>query len=290
MAVLRIGAFARQASVSIRTLRFYDRAGVFRPKYVDPRSGYRYYETDQLATLRELRLLRELGCSVANLRTWIAGKRDSDCRTALLLHLRKTICHRLDEDLRSLRAIDHWIQQVVSSEAACCHGTPAERSIPDIPAYTLRDRVGMGDAGVYKMFEAAERAVARQHARAARQPFLLLHGGDYCDRNADVEVCIPIRSAALTAVGGSVVEGTRRAACLGFSGSYNQAPSVFQAIKKWMRLSGACAAGPLREAYVRFGADQRGYQLPKRFIASTIADYRTELQIPFAQTRNSPCE
>ena len=42
-------------------------------------------------------------------------------------------------------------------------------------------------------------------------------------------------------------------------------------------------AGPLREAYVRFGADQRGYQLPKRFIASTVAEYRTELQLPFAQ-------
>jgi DNA-binding transcriptional MerR regulator len=283
MAVLRIGAFARRASVSIKTLRFYDRAGVFRPIYVDPRSGYRYYETDQLAMLRELRRLRELGCSVANLRTWIEGHGDSDCRTALLLHLRKTICHRLDEDLQSLRAIDHWIQQMASSEVASCHGTPTERSIPDIPAYTLRDRVGMANTVVYKMFEAAERAVARQQARAARQPFLLLHGEDYCDRHADVEVCIPIHSAALAAVGGSVVEGARRAACLGFSGSYNRAPPVFRAIESWLRLSGACTAGPLREAYIRFGADQRGYQLPKRFIASTVAEYRTELQMPFAQ-------
>jgi len=283
MAVLRIGAFARRASVTIKTLRYYEREGVFRPTYIDPHSGYRYYETDQLATLRELRLLRKLGCSMANLRTWIAGQRDSDGRTALLLHLRQTICHRLDEDLQSLRAIDHWIQQVASSEVASRHGTPTQRSIPDIPAYTLRDRVGMANTAVYKMFEAAERAVARQHARAARQPFLLLHGEDYCDRNADVEVCIPIHPAALAAVGGTVVEGTRRAACLGFSGSYNRAPSVFLAIKRWMRLSGACTAGPLREAYVRFGADQRGYELPKRFIASTVAEYRTELQIPFAQ-------
>src|SRR3569833_2953392 len=111
MAVLRIGAFARRAAVTIKTLRYYERAGVFLPAYVDPHSGYRYYETDQLATLRELRLLRRLGCSMANLRIWIAGHRDSDCRTALLLHLRKTICHRLDENLQNQEAIDHWIQQ-----------------------------------------------------------------------------------------------------------------------------------------------------------------------------------
>jgi DNA-binding transcriptional MerR regulator len=282
MAALKIGAFARRASVSIKTLRFYDRAGVFRPAHIDPRSGYRYYEIDQLAMLRELRMLRELGCSVADLRAWIDAHDDPDRHTALLLTLRETICHRVSSERKRLRAIDQWIQCVTSASASLRRAFPTERSISSVAAFTLRDRVRAGKPTVYKMFEAAERTVARQHARSARRPFLLLHDGAYRDGYADVEVCVPVHSASVTAVGGRTIEGAQRAACLEFSGSYSGAPAAFQTIKQWLRIGGVRTAGPVRETYLRFGADQRGYQLPKRFIASTVSEFRTELQVPFA--------
>jgi DNA-binding transcriptional MerR regulator len=134
MVMLTIGAFSRLAAVSIKTLRYYDRAGVFRPAHVDPRSGYRYYKTDQLATLRELRLLRELGCSVANLRTWTADHRDADRRTALLLRLRGTIYHRLGDDFQRLVAIDRWIRQRVATPGESREDSiPTERRIPTVP-------------------------------------------------------------------------------------------------------------------------------------------------------------
>jgi DNA-binding transcriptional MerR regulator len=282
MVALKIGAFARRASVSIKTLRFYDRVGVFRPAHVDPRSGYRYYGVDQLATIWELRMLRELGCSVADLRAWIEAHAASDRQTALLLSFREIIRHRLSNERRRLRAIDEWIQGLASASASFGSAVPSARSISPVPAFTLRDRVRVVDPTVYKMFEAAERTVARQSARVARRPFLLFHDDDYRDTLVDVEVCVPIRSDSLRAVGGRTVEGALRAACLGFSGSYSRAPATFQTIKRWMRVAGVHSAGPIRETYLRFGADQRGYQLPKRFIASTVMEYRTELQVPFA--------
>src|SRR5690349_12643865 len=59
--LLRIGPFSRLARVTIKTLRFYDAAGLFRPAWTDPRSGYRFYSTAQLPALRRIRVLRELG-------------------------------------------------------------------------------------------------------------------------------------------------------------------------------------------------------------------------------------
>jgi DNA-binding transcriptional MerR regulator len=280
VAVLKIGAFAHRASISIKTLRFYDRVGVFRPTCVDSGSGYRYYDTDQLATLQELRLLRELGCSVSNLRIWIACLHHPDSRAGLLLHLRENTRHRLDDDLRRLKAIDQWIRRLTRVEVVSGPRVPAERRIPDIPAYTLRDRVRQTDK-VSSMFEAAERTVARQHARAARRPFLLLHDETSRRKCAEVEVCVPIHSDALAAIGGRLVDGARRAACVEFRGSYGRAAAARQTIQRWMRARGVHAAGPLRESYIRFGADQKGYRLPKRFVASTVAEYRTELQVPF---------
>ena len=133
---------------------------------------------------------------------------------------------------------------------------------------------------VYRMFEAAERTVARHGARASVRPFLLLHDGYRRRRNADVEVCVPILHRAIGAVGGRMVEGTPRAVCACFSGSYDKGRDAVRAINAWMCITGSRAEGPLRESYIRFSADQRGYRLPARFLAKSEADFRTELQLP----------
>jgi hypothetical protein len=49
-----------------------------------------------------------------------------------------------------------------------------------------------------------------------------------------------------------------------------------------MDSAGAQKTGPIREAYLRFGADQIGYALPDRLLTRQVAQYRTELQVPFS--------
>ncbi len=49
-----------------------------------------------------------------------------------------------------------------------------------------------------------------------------------------------------------------------------------------MRSSGLRAAGPVREVYLRYGADQCGYTIPAGQLARATAGYLTELQIPIA--------
>ena len=274
--MLKIGTFARRASVSIKTLRFYDRAGVFRPVHVNPGSGYRYYDVSQLDTLRELRLLRELGLSIADLRCWVDSQ-EHEARLALLQNLRAQVQQRLTREQARLRDLDRWIA------LGSVHRLPTVRSIPPIAALTLREKVRQPSPAAYRMFEALERKAARQSARAVRQPFLLVHSGGYRDKNLEIEACVPVLAEALTALGGRIVDGAARAASLEFSGDYNRAPASYIAIEKWIGSRGARAIGPLRETYLRFGADQRGYQLPRRFLAGAVTDYRTVLQVPIAR-------
>ncbi|MEU9863832.1 MerR family transcriptional regulator [Streptomyces sp. NPDC047971] len=56
-----IGDFARHGRVSVRMLRHYDAIGLLHPAHVDPHSGYRFYEADQLARLNRVIALKELG-------------------------------------------------------------------------------------------------------------------------------------------------------------------------------------------------------------------------------------
>ena len=279
MSLLRIGEFARRASVSVKTLRFYDAAGVFRPARIDARSGYRYYASAQLASFTELRELRSLGCSVAGLRTWAALPQDSPERVQVLLYLRERLRAQLAADLVRERRVNAWARRLALDAAA----GPRERAIPALAALTVRERVRSIAPAVYQMFEATERLVARQGARAFKSPFLLFHDGDFRDRNADVEVCVPIDPSAMTALGARWVAGAPRAACVSFSGSYASARTAYAAIKGWLSLKGARPAGPLRETYVRFGAVQLGYTLPSRMLAQKVADYRTVMQVPIVR-------
>lgn len=45
--MIRIGDFSKLSQVSIKTLRYYDEMGLFKPINVDRFTGYRYYSASQ---------------------------------------------------------------------------------------------------------------------------------------------------------------------------------------------------------------------------------------------------
>jgi PPM family protein phosphatase len=66
--MLTIGAFARAARLSPKALRLYDELGLLTPAFVDPASGYRFYDPAQLERARLVAWLRRLGMPLARIR------------------------------------------------------------------------------------------------------------------------------------------------------------------------------------------------------------------------------
>ncbi|HKS48759.1 MAG TPA: helix-turn-helix domain-containing protein [Amycolatopsis sp.] len=66
--MLTIGAFARASHLSPKALRLYDELGLLRPAAVDPVSGYRYYEAEQLERARLVAWLRRIGMPLARIK------------------------------------------------------------------------------------------------------------------------------------------------------------------------------------------------------------------------------
>jgi DNA-binding transcriptional MerR regulator len=80
---MKIGEFARISGASIKTLRFYDQQGVFRPAHRDALSGYRGYSARQLPELTTILALRALGVSLADLKAFARRPpRDVKCSNA----------------------------------------------------------------------------------------------------------------------------------------------------------------------------------------------------------------
>jgi PPM family protein phosphatase len=66
--LLSIGAFAHATRLSPKALRLYDELRLLPPAFVDPASGYRFYDPAQLERARLVAWLRRLGMPLARIR------------------------------------------------------------------------------------------------------------------------------------------------------------------------------------------------------------------------------
>ncbi|WP_078492304.1 MerR family transcriptional regulator [Streptomyces yerevanensis] len=97
-----IGEMARDSGLGVSALRFYDRAGVLVPAWVDPVSGYRWYGPEQLEEARLLARLRRAGMPLADIRLVLAGWSSAD--TDLVHKLLQTHLRRLEQGLSDARS------------------------------------------------------------------------------------------------------------------------------------------------------------------------------------------
>ncbi|MDO4487493.1 MAG: helix-turn-helix domain-containing protein [Eubacteriales bacterium] len=65
--MLSIGKMAELNRVTVPTLRLYDENGILKPSYVDPDTGYRYYDRGQCARLDMISYMKELGMSLSEI-------------------------------------------------------------------------------------------------------------------------------------------------------------------------------------------------------------------------------
>ncbi|RKT79068.1 DNA-binding transcriptional MerR regulator [Terracoccus luteus] len=136
--MLAIGEFSRMTHLSIRTLRRYHEAGLLEPQLVDPSSGYRYYDVDQIPTAQVIHRLRELDVPLADVRR-ILGSADPEQRAALVTeHL-----GRLESELARTRAAVVSLRRLLAPEPP-----PLQVELRREPAVTVaavEDEVDEGD-------------------------------------------------------------------------------------------------------------------------------------------------
>jgi DNA-binding transcriptional MerR regulator len=77
----RTGQFAKMTSVTLRTLRFYDKVGLLSPtEYTE--AGYRLYSEDDLLTLQHILALKFLGFSLDEIKACLHARAGSAAEVA----------------------------------------------------------------------------------------------------------------------------------------------------------------------------------------------------------------
>jgi len=105
----KVKKVAAISGVSVRTLHFYDEAGLLKPAYVAA-NGYRFYEEPQLLMLQQILFYRELGFELKQIKR-ILQQADFEKIAALKSH-RKALLKNLDRTRRLIETIDKTIEHL----------------------------------------------------------------------------------------------------------------------------------------------------------------------------------
>jgi DNA-binding transcriptional MerR regulator len=269
-----VGAFARLAGVSAKLLRAYDELGLFRPAWVDPQTGYRFYTPAQLPELRRILSLRDMGMPLVDIANVI---KTGDLRESL---------EKRRSELERERA---EVERRLASLEISVDMAEAGSNVPDVVVRHVKEQNVATLAldlvegrSAEKGFYELETAVRDLKARAARPPGALI--APATDANGQptlrVEVFVPIsKPVAETDRIKTRVLPAARVATLLHRGSYGTLAGARKQLDEWARRSGLRTQRALRILYLQFGAEAE-LGIPKAFVVDRSADLVTEIQLP----------
>jgi DNA-binding transcriptional MerR regulator len=259
-----IGEFSQIARVSIKTLRFYHECGILNPSFVDPDSGYRYYNEQCLERARAIMTLKEMDFSLQEIRELLAqNQKDEDIYRFLTVKARE-----VREKILRYREIERRIGLLIRLEEelkmAERNKAVVEKDLEDLLVAGIRFQGNYAEVGqkFSQLFKVCGRYIAGR-------PFSLYYDGEFKEENADIEACLSVRRPVKAGpVRSRLLEGGRAVAVLhrgpyeSLGGSYKLALDYIHAKKLNLRL-------PSREVYLRGpGMLLRGS--PKRYLTEIL--------------------
>jgi DNA-binding transcriptional MerR regulator len=269
--MFKIGEFSRLSRVSVRMLRHYDQLGLLTPSQTDPYTGYRYYSAEQLPRLNRIIALRDLGFSLEQ----IAGMLEDDLSVEQLLGMLKLKRAEVQEQMKAeeqrLARLEARIRQMNEAPAHAAYDVVVRAIEPELAA---TDRI-------QQMFDLLETyIVGFEGARADKPPFSIYYDDEYREKDMDVEVAVPLKYAvpenALLRV--RHLPGLSDVACVVHTGEYREVYRAYNALLAWIEAHGYRMQGPVREVYLRYGADGLDFELPSTYLGNDQHEYVTELQ------------
>jgi DNA-binding transcriptional MerR regulator len=269
---LLIGAFSRASQLPAKALRLYHEAGLLVPASVDPRTGYRAYDPDQLRDAVVIRRLRQLDLPLDRIGEIVAS-RDPEVTRRVLAEHSAVMQERLEVVARIVADLQGGVDEPMGH-------TPVQvRDVPATHALVVRGTVGFDTYLAFfdRAFAAVAGMAERVGAALCGHPGALVPSEVEDDGPWPVAAYIGLAEAvALPPDRGDVCLGevpAARVAVLTHHGSYDTVPATYLALGRWVGMHAVPTGQHVREAYVVHEG-----------LGATPEEYRTEIQWPIEAT------
>ena len=273
---LTIGDFSRMTLLSVKALRHYHEIGLLEPVAVDPDSGYRIYDADQVPTAQVIRRLKDLGMALEDVKRVLQAPDLASRNRAIVEHLQ-----RLEGELAQTKANVASLRRLLESPPA--RGASSEfRSLGPAPALAIQERVTVDglDAWWVEAFGELHNAAARSRLTRSGPDGALYPGEWFQDAVGDVVAFMPVAAAPAARGDGRVqpyVVPAAELAVLMHRGPLGDLDQTFAALGEFVLERAIGVDGPMRE-----------YYLVTAFDTDDEAELQTEVAWPIFQTAVRP--
>jgi DNA-binding transcriptional MerR regulator len=240
----RIGDFARLTQVPVKTLRYYDEIGLLRPAQVDRFTSYRYYTAAELERLNRILVFRDLGFTLAEIRTLVSENVPPEQIRGMLRIKRDELERTVDRERARLSRAAARLELIEQSGHSAAHEVAVREACPRLVA-SVRETLRSYDE-VERLFDELAHACGPQRQRGA-----VWHA--CADGAVDCEafVFLPSRLPARGRVRVHELPGHRMASLV-YHGDDEFLPA-YRAMRTWLSITGADVVGPKREIFLAGG-------------------------------------
>jgi DNA-binding transcriptional MerR regulator len=255
--------------LSVKALRHYHQVGLLEPARVDPQTGYRSYDTEQVPLAQVIRRFRDLDMPVDQVKEVLASP-DVAGRNAVISEHLAQLSARLDQTRAAVASLRDLLEHPDT------HPTIVHRSVPPIPAVAISQEVGTGELGSWwtGAFEELREYVTSCHLRPASWSGGVYAAALFEQERGDALVFIPVSGVAEGV--GRVRPCTIPAAELAIAvhrGSHGDIDRTYGALGTYVAQRALGVEGPVREHYLVSGLE-----------TSDESKWQTEIGFPIFQT------
>ena len=265
----RIGQFSQMTKVTIKALRFYEEEGLLEPTFIEPATGYRYYDSSLLPRVHKIVSLKQSGFSISQIKMILEGKNVGE----LLFSQKEKLEEELNEKARELSSINYYLSLI--QEEKSLKYTVMLKALPRVIVYSKRMIVeSYSDyfTVVPKIGETVE--AANPDLKCINNPpycFFIYHDAEYRDKNIDCEFCEAVEDFGnpVDDIVFKVIEEVPRAACVLHKGPYESLPLAYGAVFDWIQKNKFICSDKPRESYIEGIWNKENPE-----------DWITEIQVP----------
>jgi DNA-binding transcriptional MerR regulator len=259
---LSIGEFATVTHLTVRTLRRYHEAGLLVPATVDPFTGYRYYDADQIPTAQVIHQLRQLDVPLAEVESILATDDPHQRAEVIAGHLR-----RLETELNRTQAAVVSLRRLLRPDPSDVH--VELQSVPARTVAAISDQVRLDDS-----LNWYDSAMAELDAAYPRPDRMGPPGGHYAnelftDGAGSMTVFRPVRDPRPSGRIEVIELPAAELAVAVHSGPHDDLAVTYGRLGSWVVTHALAVDGPVQEIYQVGPRD-----------SDDPADWRTEIGWP----------
>lgn len=248
--MIRIGDFSKLSRVSIKTLRYYDEVGLFKPNEVDRFSGYRYYSVSQLSRLNRILALRDLGLSLEQIAQVLdEGVTPEQLRGMLRLKRAELQQHIADEQARLAR-VEARLNAIELEDTMPDYDVVMKQVEPQLVAGVRDTLASYPEVG--RLFPEVYGYLAHHDVDGVDLiGAAIWHDEDSKTGDIDGEAVVYLKQAVPEGDRVKVYElpGATMASVI-HKGAYNRFSQAYEGILQWIEANGYKVVGPNREVYL----------------------------------------